>query len=101
MNQRKLSRAGEVVVDVSMSLDGFVAGPDDGKKLPLGGTGASAAQQALRAGLVDRIHLHIAPILLGAGVRLFDRLGDDCIALRKLEVIDADDVTHVNYEVLK
>ena len=38
--------------------------------------GASVVQQALQAGLVDSIHLHIAPIILGAGTRLFDNLID-------------------------
>ncbi len=34
--------------------------------------GASVIQQALKAGLVDSLHLHVAPIILGAGTRLFD-----------------------------
>ena len=37
--------------------------------------GANVAQQALRAGLVDEMQVHVAPILLGGGVRLFDDLG--------------------------
>jgi dihydrofolate reductase len=37
--------------------------------------GASIPQQCLRAGLLDEIQLHLVPVLLGAGVRLFDHLG--------------------------
>lgn len=37
--------------------------------------GASVVQQALRAGMIDRMQIHIAPVLLGGGVRLFDDLG--------------------------
>ncbi len=46
----------------------------DGEDVRLGG-GTSAIQQYLRAGLVDEMHVAIAPILLGSGERLFDNLG--------------------------
>jgi dihydrofolate reductase len=63
--------------------------------------GASVAQQALRAGLVDELYLHVAPILLGDGVRLFDKLGDGAIRLRKISLLDAEDVSHLRFEVLR
>jgi dihydrofolate reductase len=63
--------------------------------------GASLAQQALRAGLVDELFLHIAPILLGDGVHLFEHLGDTAIRLRKTRLLDAEDMTHVRFEVLR
>src|SRR5205823_623748 len=47
-----------------------------GKDVSLAG-GAKAAQQYLRAGLVDEMELHVAPTLLGSGERLFDGVGDD------------------------
>jgi len=62
--------------------------------------GASCAQQALAAGLVDELFIHLAPMVLGAGVRLFERLGDDPIKLERIEVIDAPEVTHLKYRVL-
>jgi riboflavin biosynthesis pyrimidine reductase len=43
--------------------------------------GATAAQQALAAGLLDEIQLHLVPVLLGGGVRLFDLLGADAVEL--------------------
>jgi dihydrofolate reductase len=207
---QKVSPMSKVVIDLSMSLDGFIAGPGDGRKLPLGGRGgehifdwyfngdtpyestmfrpkagnrqvvaqlyqqmgamltgrrtyditngwggthpvngipvvilthnppanvppgksklvfvtdgiesavakakalakdkdvgiggASLAQQALRAGLVDELYLHIAPILLGDGVRLFEHLGDQAIALRKISSLDAEDMSHERFEVLR
>jgi dihydrofolate reductase len=63
--------------------------------------GASVAQQALRAALVDELYLHVAPILLGAGVRLFEHLGDKAIRLRKISSLDAEDVSHLRFEVLR
>ena len=46
------------------------------KDVALGG-GASVAQQYLKAGLLDEMQLHVVPVLLGAGARLFDNLGAD------------------------
>src|SRR5204863_1954741 len=45
------------------------------KDVTIGG-GAEAAQQYLRAGQVDEVHLHVAPVLLGGGRRLFEGIGD-------------------------
>jgi dihydrofolate reductase len=67
----------------------------------VGTCGASPAQQALKAGLADEIFVHVAPILLGAGVRLFDQLGESSIRLEKLEVIDGPHATHLRYRVVK
>jgi dihydrofolate reductase len=61
-------------------------------------SGASPGKQALAAGLVDEILVHIAPYLLGGGVRLFDEL-DDGVRLEKLSVDDGPLATHVRYRV--
>lgn len=66
----------------------------------VGVVGATVAQQCLNAGLVDELWLSIAPIVLGAGVRLFHDTGN-AIALEKLEVVDAPQATHVRYRVMK
>jgi dihydrofolate reductase len=63
--------------------------------------GASSAQQALAAGQVDEIYVHIASYLLGDGVRLFDHLGAEAIKLEKLSVLDGPYVTHLHYRVLR
>jgi len=56
-------------------------------------------QQYLRAGLVDAFELHIAPLVLGAGERLFDRVGD--LRVEQVRAIEAPGVTHVAYRVLR
>ena len=71
-----------------------------GKDVSIGG-GANVAQQYLKAGLLDEIHLHIAPLLLGGGVRLFDQLGDAKIELEKTRVIDSPQVTHLRFRVVR
>ena len=65
----------------------------------VGIAGASVAQQCLKAGLVDEIYIHIAPMLLGDGVRLFDHLGDDSIALEFIDAITTPEATHLRYRV--
>ena len=49
---------------------------------------ASIAQQCIRAGLLDEIHVDLVPILLGDGVRLFDHLGTEPIELESTRVIE-------------
>ena len=61
--------------------------------------GAEVAQQYLAAGHVDEVLLHVSPVLLGGGVRLFENLGDGPPRLEIAEVIPAPDVTHVRYRV--
>jgi dihydrofolate reductase len=63
--------------------------------------GAEVAQQYLKAGLLEEIQLHVAPILLGDGVRLFDGVGPDDAKLELAEVIESTAVTHIRYRVLR
>jgi dihydrofolate reductase len=72
-----------------------VAGDRD---VVLGG-GASVVQQYLAAGLVDEFELHIVPILLGAGARLLENVGD--LTLQQVRAIEAPGVTHIKYRILK
>src|SRR5688500_5887565 len=65
------------------------------------GGGASTAQQALKAGLVDEVRLTFAPILLGGGVALFDGLGPDDVELEVTRVVEGPKATHVQYRVVK
>jgi dihydrofolate reductase len=62
---------------------------------------ASIAKQCLRAGLLDEIHIDLAPVLLGGGVRLFEVLGNKPIDLETIQVIDAPGVTHLTFRVVK
>ncbi len=63
--------------------------------------GSTIVQQCLQAGYLDEIQVHLAPVLLGAGIRLFDHLGVEPQRLDILRVVPAPDVTHLLYRVLK
>ncbi len=63
--------------------------------------GASAVQQYLAGGLLDELQLHVVPLLLGDGVRLFDGLGTDPPELEQTRVIASPTVTHLRYRVVK
>lgn len=58
--------------------------------------GADVIGQALRAGLVDELHLAIGPVLFGGGPRLFAGLGPD-VGLELVETIASPRTTHVRY----
>ena len=64
-------------------------------------SGADIAQQLLRAGKLDEIQVSVVPLLLGAGVRLFDHLGSDPIALEQIRAIPSEGVTHLRYRVVR
>jgi dihydrofolate reductase len=63
--------------------------------------GASIVQQYLRAGLLDELQIHVAPVLLGGGTRLLDDLGPDPAKLEATRVIESPNVTHLRYRVVK
>jgi dihydrofolate reductase len=63
--------------------------------------GASVVQQYLRAGLVDEFQVHVAPLFLGGGVRLFDGLDGGRPAVKPSRVVESPAVTHLRYEVEK
>ncbi len=61
--------------------------------------GASVVNQYLAAGLVDEIDISIAPLILGAGSRLFEGFDRDTLELVQIRAVDAPGVTHIKYEV--
>lgn len=63
--------------------------------------GAYTIRQFIKAGLVDELHIHIAPILLNAGTRLFETIGQHPISLKKLASTDTPAASHIVYEVVK
>jgi dihydrofolate reductase len=63
--------------------------------------GASIVQQAFAAGLVDELRLHLRPVLLGAGTRLFGEQDDVAERLRPVSVRPTAKATHIIYEVLR
>ena len=63
--------------------------------------GANVIQQYLSARLIDQMQVHIAPLLLGDGVRLFEHLGADHIDLETTRVVESPAVTHLKFRVVK
>jgi dihydrofolate reductase len=62
--------------------------------------GASVMQQALPLGLVDEIRVHVIPVLLGGGTRLFTSLGSS-ISLERTHALVTPAATHLGFRVVK
>jgi dihydrofolate reductase len=63
--------------------------------------GAHVINQYLAAGLLDELELHVVPVLLGDGARLFDNLGAAEVQLEQVRAVEAPGVTHLKYRVVK
>ena len=70
-----------------------------GKDVGLWG-GGQTVQQYLAAGLLDELELHVAPVLLGDGSRIFD-VGNAGVQLEQIRAVEAPGVTHLTYRVVK
>ena len=75
----------KVFVSVGMSLDGFLAGPNGGPKNPLGDGGTE---------------IHLAPIFLGKGMRLFDQIDKTKVKLEIVKGVHSPLITHLQYNIL-
>jgi len=71
-----------------------------GKDIRIQG-GANIIQQYLNAGLIDEFFIHIAPVFLGRGIRLFEGIDDDKYDIQIAEVIPSDLTTHIRYKLTK
>jgi dihydrofolate reductase len=63
--------------------------------------GAQVSQQLLAAGLVDEVQVHLVPVLLSEGKRLFEHIGPDHIQLEPDRVLEDDGATHLRYRVVR
>lgn len=63
--------------------------------------GAQIINEYLAAGLLDELELHISPLLLGGGARLFDDLAGAEVVIEQIRAVEAPGVTHVKYRVLR
>ena len=71
-----------------------------GKDIRIQG-GADTIQQFLNAGLIDEFFIHIAPVFLGSGIRLFDGIDKDIYDIKIVEIIPSDLTTHLRYKLTK
>ena len=69
-----------------------------GKDVLVGG-GSDIINQYLAAGLMDELEIHVAPLLLGGGARLFEGVGPD-VKLEQIRAVDAPGVAHLKYRVV-
>ncbi|MEP7066309.1 MAG: dihydrofolate reductase family protein [Gemmatimonadota bacterium] len=70
----------------------------NGKDVRISG-GAYTIKEYLHAGLIDEFTIHLAPVLLGDGVRILDRLSRDKVKVQQMESSGSELVTHVTYRV--
>jgi dihydrofolate reductase len=71
----------------------------NGEDIFIGG-GAQTINEHLAAGLVDELELHIAPLILGGGERLFDGIGPE-LKLEQIRAVAAPGVPHLKSRVIK
>jgi|GEM_PF-3034850 dihydrofolate reductase len=104
---------------ITVSLDGYVAGPHQSKEEPLGRGGeglhqwvvrlkswreshgmeggADVANQYLAAGLIDDMELHVVPVLLGGGARLFASPAKELHGLEPVRAVLGEGVVHLRF----
>jgi dihydrofolate reductase len=87
-----------VETDIVDAVERARAAAGDKDVLVMGG--ADVIRQSLTAGLIDDLTIHVAPILLGAGNRLFDHLGGP-VTLAPTGATTSEQVTHLQYRVVK
>ena len=113
--------SGKVVWHQTMSIDGFITGPDQpnlsfvcgdipeiiakARAAADGGdvivTGADVARQCVEAGQVDELLVHVVPVLLGAGIRIFDRTGTGWFTLEPVGIARAGNVYDMRYRFIR
>ena len=71
------------------------------KDKAVGLLGASIAKQCIEAGLLDELRVHIVPILLGSGIRLFDDGGVPVMLKRTMVMESSSGTTHIHYQVAR
>jgi len=84
---------------IEVALDRARAAAGDGDVAISGGAGV--AKQYLAAGLVDEIGIHLVPVFLGGGVRLFDDPASTGTTFEQVGVVEAPGVTHLTYRIVR
>ncbi len=86
-----------VIDGIASALEQAQAAAGD-KNVSIAG-GASAVRQYLAAGKLDELYLHVVPVVLGAGERLLEGVGDP--VLEPVKVVASPSVTHIKYRVVR
>lgn len=84
---------------VESAVEQAKAAADDKDVQVIGG--ADIARQLLNAGLLDQIQISFRPLLLGEGLRLFDRIGSEPRQLETIKVVESPGRTDIRYRVVK
>jgi len=84
-------------LEAALELAGAAAGD---KNVGIWG-GANVIRQYLKARLLDEMQIHLVPILIGDGTRLFEDLDPEGIELRRTSTIETPGATHFRFEVVK
>jgi dihydrofolate reductase len=63
--------------------------------------GANTITQYLKAGLLDELQIHLVPVLLGGGIRLFEDFDPEGVELRRATSIETPGATHLRFDVVK
>ena len=84
----------DVDIEEAVTIAKEAAGEDDVVVL-----GANIARQCLENELLDEIIIHVAPVLVGGGVRLFERAGGEPVKLRPITSVDEGGMTVLRYSV--
>lgn len=95
----KLSMKSSSFTFVTTGIDNalFQAKAASGNKNVLVMGGANVAQQYIRSRLFDELWIHIAPVLLGEGIRLFEHIGTDHIELERISLVGTQSMTHMKF----
>ncbi len=98
----KVAKGAEAFIFVTDGMESALAQAKvaAGEKAVVIGGGANMAQQCLKAGVVDKIQIHLVATLLGGGVRLFDHLNAEPVKLECTRVIQGVGVTHLLFNVV-
>ena len=83
-------------VDIAQAVATAKHAAGDGDVVILG---ANIARQCLENGLLDEIVIHVAPVMLGDGVRLFERAGGEPVKLDPISSVDEGGITVLRYSV--
>jgi dihydrofolate reductase len=101
-HEKKIMKSGAFTFvndGIESALRQAKAAAGDRNVVVMGGT--DIAQQYVKAGLLDYLHIHMVPVLMGEGVRLFEHTGVEQIELETKSMVASPNATHYKFKVVK